>query len=122
MNNDLIQLELFIAKLLRKGVIVAGALILIGWIFSVKFGQNIYEKFHTYQEISLKHSLSALWLAKSWSYLISYAGLIVLISLPILRVIATGFIFLKQRNYPLLLLVLAVLSGLILSIALGFAI
>ncbi len=122
MKPELIKLELFIAKLLRHGVLFAGTLILIGWIFQISFTQDTFAQFSQYQGITLMDQLNMLWHTHSWPQLIANAGLFVLISLPVLRVIATGFIFAKQKNYHLVGLVLVVLSGLILSIVLGFEI
>ena len=120
MRADLEKLELFIAQLLRKGVLLAGLFILIGWIFQINFKYNTFADFKTYQTLNMLETLIDLWNSHSWAKLIAYAGLFVLISLPVLRVLATGVIFIKQKNLKFVLLVGLVLFGLTLSLVLGF--
>ncbi len=120
MKSNLLELELFIAHFLRKGVIVSAGFIFVGWILQVKFDENVYLPFRNYQPVPLFETVNQLFIQKNWSALIGYAGLLVLISLPILRVVATGFIFTKQRNFRMLGLVMTVLFGLSLGIFLGF--
>jgi uncharacterized membrane protein len=120
MRPDLIKLELFIANLLRKGVFIAGFLILVGWAFQINFTQNVFLSFQQYNNVTFIENLNALITARDWPKIIAYAGLIVLICLPIIRVLATGFIFAKQKNYRLLSLVGIVFVGLVLSVFIGF--
>lgn len=120
MSNETQSLELFIARFLRRGVLVAAFFIFLGWVFQISFTQNVFQDFHNYQDKPLQHTLTLLLQQKAWSLLVAYLGLIILISLPILRVCMTGFIFLKQKNYRMLSLVCLVFAGLILSLALGF--
>jgi uncharacterized membrane protein len=51
--------------------------------------------------------------------LLSYAGLIALISLPVLRVLLTMILFLKQKEYILAVVAALVLIGLFVSFTFG---
>lgn len=122
MNIELIELELFVAKLLRRGVLIAGLLILVGWMLQISFKDNVFTNYHEYHAAPLLFTLHEFVSQKAYSKLIAYFGLAVLISLPILRVIMTGIIFLKQKNFRMAGLVAIVLIGLTISLCLGFAI
>lgn len=115
-------LELFIAKFLRIGVLVAGCVIFIGWMSQINFHRNIFEDFQIYQHMQLTDTLSFLWFQHSYGLLIAYVGLILLISLPLLRVILTAGLFIVEKDYLMAACALLVLGGLGLSIALGFEI
>ncbi len=115
-------LELFIAKFLRYGVLIAGAVIFVGWMSQINFHRNVFEEFHVYQHMSLGDTLSFLWLQQSYGLLLAYVGLILLISLPLLRVVMTAGLFLIEKDYLMAICALLVLGGLALSIALGFEI
>lgn len=115
-------LELFIAKFLRYGVLIAGAVIFLGWMSQINFHRNVFEEFHVYQHMPLGDTLSFLWLQQSYGLLLAYVGLILLISLPLLRVVMTAGLFLIEKDYLMAVCALLVLGGLALSIALGFEI
>lgn len=120
MKTDLFKLELFIAHILRKGVIIAGIFISLGWLLQLNFIENVFVHFQHYQPTPLLETLAQLRLQNNWPAFLSYIGLFILISLPIIRVLATGFIFAWQRNFKMLSLVVTVFAGLCLGIALGF--
>ncbi|RYZ64450.1 MAG: DUF1634 domain-containing protein, partial [Proteobacteria bacterium] len=48
MNQSLEQMELRISKFLRYGVLVAGALMLVGWFGTVSFSGNPFDTFQVY--------------------------------------------------------------------------
>ena len=116
------NLELFIAKFLRYGVLVAGLLIFIGWMSQIDLHHNVFTSFEHYHSAPLLATLSNLIAAHSWGLLTAYAGLIVLIALPLTRVALVAFVFLAERDYTLAMCALIVLFGLGLSFALGFEI
>jgi len=118
----LFNLELFISKFLRYGVLFAGLLIFIGWMSQIDFHHNIFESFSHYETVPLFQTLSALIAQHAWGLLTAYSGLIVLIALPLTRVALTAFVFLAERDYVLAFCALLVLFGLGLSFALGFEI
>ncbi len=113
-------LDLFIAKFLRYGVVLAGLLLAVGWLGEISFTTNVFEKFHTYHDSPIDSTFRSLVRQQRWALLSSYLGLIVLISLPIVRVLMTMLVFLKNRDYALASVAGFVLAGLVLSILLGF--
>jgi uncharacterized membrane protein len=117
--NQIESLELKIAKFLRVGVIIAGVLMLIGWLIQVKFISNPFYVFDTYDQIPFVDLVRYHIYRKNYGVLLSYTGLIALISLPIIRVFLTAILFIKQQEFKLALIAMAVLIGLILSMALG---
>ncbi len=122
MRDPLYSLELKIAQLLRGGVLVAGFFLLLGWLMTIHPGENTLSHFQTYQQIPFLQSLEHLWQGREWGLLIAYFGLGVLISLPLLRVLMTAFLFFKQKEMVLAGLALVVLIALGLSFSLGFEI
>ena len=113
-------LELKIAKLLRLGVIIAGFLMLIGWLMQVQFDSNPFLAFRQYVNIPLFVGVANDWQTSNWAALISYAGLLVLISLPILRVLMTAILFTKQGEKVLASVAFFVFTAIIVSCCLGF--
>lgn len=122
MKQDGQSLELFISKFLRIGILMAGVLMLAGWLSQLSFSTDIFSNFQTYHEVRLIPTLRSLFDNKEWGLLTSYAGLFVLICLPLLRVVMTLVVFLRNRNYILAGVSALVLLGLFLSVALGFEI
>lgn len=117
--NEIETLELKIAKFLRGGVFLAGGVMLVGWLWKMKWTGNPFFNFQVYDQIPftdmIKHNLYH----KDWGMLISYAGLLILISLPVIRVLLTSILFLKQKEYTLAAIALVVLAGLTASMLLG---
>lgn len=113
------DIELGIAKMLRVGVLLSGILMMIGWAARISFSDNIFTHFQVYHEKSLLLSLQSLFENRDWPLLLSYIGLGVLISLPILRVLLTLFMFLRDREYALAASAFLVLVGLAIGISLG---
>lgn len=112
-------MSLTIAKLLRYGVLIAGALMLAGWCTLLDFSHNPLAAFHEYQSSNLEQSLRIALEAGQWGLLLAYLGLAVLISLPLLRVFLTALLFLKQKEKAMAILSFFVLAVLILSFSLG---
>lgn len=117
--NDIESLELKISKFLRAGVIVACILLLAGWISQIKFSGSTFYNFQIYGEIPLNELLEYYIRRKEWGVLIAYSGLVILISLPMIRVFLTAFLFLRQKEYVLAGIASIVLISLIVSMLLG---
>ena len=113
------RLELGVARLLRVGVLVSGALLLAGWLLSVR-GGNPFEAFSTYAPMPLAVSFRSALASRDFALLLSYAGLFVLVALPPLRVFFTAVLLARARERTLATLALLVLIVLALSFALGW--
>lgn len=117
--NDLETMELKISKFLRAGVAVAGLIIAIGWIMAFKADSDPFEPLQTYRPYSLIDSLQMNALLENWGKVITYMGLTILISLPVIRVFLSIILFVKQKEKTMALIGAIVLIGLILSFSLG---
>lgn len=117
--KNLEALELQISKFLRFGVILSAVLLIVGFVLQFKFYGNTLFVFDTYDKIPLWNQLRFHLYHRHWGALSSYLGLGVLISLPVIRVLLTGFLFLKQKDFLLALIAFIVLSGLIISFTFG---
>ncbi len=122
MKHDIHALELFIARFLRYGVMIAGALMLVGWISQISFSNDTFAQFHVYREMRLVPTLIQLFHAREWGLLTSYLGMFVLLCLPVIRVLMTFAVFIKKRDYALACVSALVLFGLLLSVTLGLEI
>ena len=112
------DLELKISKVLRTGVLFSGALMALGWLTSLG-GAHPFAAFQQYQQVPLSTSLHQVWSEGRWSTLLVYAGLVVLVLLPGLRVFLTAVLFFRQREYKMAAIALFVLVILIVSFSLG---
>ncbi len=119
MSEDLHVLELKIAKFLRLGVLVAGALLLVGWIGMISTHSDGLSGFHAYQEASLRELWNQALATKRWPVLTSYVGLGCLISLPVIRVLLTSILFFRQHEKVLGGIALLVLLLLLFSFSQG---
>lgn len=120
--NELESLEGNIARFLRYGVIFSGIVMFTGWIIQFKVQSNPFYMFQTYAEISFFDSIEIYYRTRNYGILICYAGLISLISLPVIRVLLTALLFIKQREYILAVIAFVVLTGLLVSLSLGIEI
>lgn len=118
-DQELVELELKISKMLRFGVIAAGILLFIGWMSTLQVSENPFKEFAEYQPQSLTLQLHKVLAEHHWGLLIAYFGLVVLISLPFLRVLMTAVLFSKQREKVLALISCVVMLALIISMCLG---
>jgi uncharacterized membrane protein len=112
-------MELKISKFLRLGVIVSGLIILTGWIVSFNPKKNPFLALQTYRPFTIFDSLQMNVILENWGHLIIYFGLFLLISLPVLRVVLSTILFIKQKEKTMALIGATVLLGLILSFSLG---
>ncbi|KHD87128.1 MAG: hypothetical protein OM95_15985 [Bdellovibrio sp. ArHS] len=118
-EKNLNRLEYRISQLLRSGVLFAGIFLLVGWLWLRWNGANNLSSLTEYRPTSLWESLQWAFLMKDRGLLISYAGLIILVLLPVVRVFLTGILFLKQRENKLAIMAFAVFIALVGSFFLG---
>lgn len=114
-------IELRIAKLLRYGVLIAGIFIgvgLVGSFFSAHHASS-WRQLTEYQQVPFRKHIEQLAATNQWDQLVCYAGLFVLISLPIIRVFLTGFLFVYSKEKFLAACAFFVFLILILSFVLG---
>ena len=114
-----IRMELKISKFLRHGVIVSGIIIAIGWAMSFRPDVDTFASLQTYESFNLIDSLQMHAVLQNWGKLISYLGLTILISLPVLRVFLSVLLFIVQKEKTMAFIGAIVLIGLILSFSLG---
>ena len=119
MSDAHLNLELRISKLLRYGVVVAGAFMLIGWMTILDFYHNPLLTFQIYQHQPFVQSIANAWQKRVWGLLLAYTGLIVLISLPVLRVLLTAILFWRQKEKFLSGIAFFVFAALVVSFSLG---
>ncbi len=111
--------NLIISNLFRYGIRVVGVLLIIGWVSSINFTENVFLQYQTYQQSNLIHDLSKAWMAEKWGMILAYLGLAILICLPALRVVFTTVLFARRKEYKMMGVTLLVLFGLILSVLTG---
>ena len=119
MTEEIITLEYRISKLLRYGVMLAGAMLFAGWMTMLDFTQNPLLAFHDYRDITFLQSVEYALRDKVWGLLVAYAGLVFLISLPLLRVLMTAILFWRQKERLLSGIAFFVFAALILSFSFG---
>ena len=120
-HQELETLELKIAKFLRFGVFSAGGLMVVGWgmmVLSRKNGDP-FEAFRNYEPRSLLLQLQEVWANQNYATMLSYFGLFVLISLPVIRVALTAVLFIKQQEKILASIAFLVLLALFYSFTQG---
>lgn len=114
-----VELEIKIAYFLRYGVFIAGCFMFVGWGMNFKFSGDPYFGFSIYDQIPLPDLVEYYLRRKNYGALISYSGLAMLIALPLIRVLLTMVLFLKQKERTLAVIALIVFLGLLLSLFLG---
>lgn len=112
-------LEYRTALFLRSGVFLAGTLMFVGWLGLFSWNENPFYHYSQYDPIPFIDLLAYHIRRRDWAFLICYAGLAVLILIPLIRVLLTFFLFLKQKEKLLALIALIVFLSLIFSMLLG---
>ena len=118
-DQSLHDLELTISKLLRLGVMAAGVLLAIGWVWLLFNNGDILASFSTYEPHSFFETIQWSLINRDKAMLVSMAGLALLVSLPIIRVFMTGVLFIKQKDFVLAIMAFAVFFCLLASFMLG---
>lgn len=114
------ELEIKISYILRYGVFLSALFLGIGWGGNLLSGQSqgLYH-YQTYQPISFVQQLEQALTQKQWFVLLSYIGLAILISLPLIRVLLTGILFARHKEKAMSFMAFAVFAILIGSFCLG---
>jgi len=124
MNSEIERLEILIAKFLRYGVLFSGLLMLSGWLSTLRLDESLFAnplaKYSVYKTEPLNLQLHEAIGNHQWGVILTYCGLSVLISLPVLRVLLTSILFMKMGDKILAAIAASVLLVLIFSFALGF--
>ncbi|MBC7466316.1 MAG: DUF1634 domain-containing protein [Bdellovibrio sp.] len=115
----LYDLELKISKLLRVGVISAGLVICVGWLWDVVVSGDKLMQFKDYRSISLADSVKECIATGHYATLVTYLGLTLLVLLPAARVLLTGILFLVQKERVLGFIAISVFVVLVASFSLG---
>ena len=117
--NEREGMELKISKFLRIGVIFSGIIIAVGWIWSFDPSVDPFANLQTYQPLNLIDSFEISFMLQYWGRMVSYLGLMILISLPVIRVLLSILLFIQQKEKEMALIGTIVLVGLLLSFSLG---
>jgi uncharacterized membrane protein len=118
-DQALHNLELKISKMLRSGVYISGMLLLVGWLWQLYNSGDTLASFQTYESRTLMETIHWAVVMQDRPLLISIAGLVVLVLLPITRVFLTGVLFVKQKDKVLAIMAFAVFTCLVASFFLG---
>jgi len=113
------KLELIIGYFLRVGILISGTLLAMGWGLLLFSHGNQLSDFKNYDGSSLLEIIQWALFLNDKGMMYSIAGLIILISLPVLRVFLTAVLFLKQKDYRLAFMALFVFVALVFSFSLG---
>lgn len=118
-KDSLHELELVISQILRGGVLTSGFFLLVGWLWMwMRDGDNLHS-FTRYEPRPLFESIHWALVTNDRPLLIAQIGLIVLVCLPLLRVLMTGVLFLRQKDKGLAIMAFAVFVALVGSFLLG---
>ncbi|HWU43310.1 MAG TPA: DUF1634 domain-containing protein [Bdellovibrio sp.] len=118
-DEALEQLEYIISQLLRIGVLLAGVMLLVGWLWLWFNNGSLLESFTVYEPKSFLETVHWALISNDRPMIISLLGLVLLVSLPIVRVLLTGVLFLRQKDFPLACMAFLVFAALITSVLLG---
>ena len=118
-SQSLHDLELTISKLLRIGVMTAGVLLAVGWLWLLFNNGDLLANFSNYEPRSFFETIQWSLINQDKAMLLSLIGLALLVLLPIARVFMTGVLFLKQKDFFLAVMAFAVFACLIGSFMLG---
>lgn len=113
------RLELWISYFLRGGVLFAGALVALGFGMMLIQGGVSLEVYQVYEEQSFFEMLHWAFLLQQTGVLMVALGLVVLVSLPVLRVLLTGILLLVNREWIVGSVSIFVFMALLLSFAMG---
>lgn len=116
---SLVDLELKISQFLRRGVLLAGLLMLVGWVKMLLKHSTPLTAFSTYHTQTLWESLQWAFIMDDSAVILVYSGLFILVTLPIFRVLMAGVLFAKRKERILSAMAFLVLSALIASFFLG---
>lgn len=114
-----LQLEELLSNLLKYGVIIASSVVLIGGILYLIHHGGERADYHFFQgepsQFRSPAGVAVAVLSGSRRGIIQL-GLLLLVAIPIIRVIISLFIFVRQRNFTYVIITLIVLTALIYSL------
>ena len=116
------RLESIIGSFLRIGALFSGFLLFSGWLLNLKLNGEQLRNFSQYDESSLAEILEWAFFLNEKGTLLIVAGLVLLILLPLVRVLLTGFLLALQKEYLLSFMAFLVSSALLFSFYLGIGI
>lgn len=118
-DTELHKMELAISHVLRSGTIISGIAIFTGWVWMWIAKGDQLQNFGTYNERRLPDMITDAIHSNDYGMLLSLGGLALLVSLPIIRVLLTALLFIKQKNRILAVMAIAVFMMLVASFILG---
>lgn len=118
-HDSLHKLELNISQLLRVGVLLAGVFLAIGWLWLWYNNGNMLESFTVYEPKTLLETVHWARLTNDHAMLVSVVGMVLLVSLPVVRVFLTGVLFIRQKEFVLATMAFLVFVALVSSFFLG---
>ena len=117
--RDVEKIELKISRVLSRGVIFSGIMILSGWLLSFNPQKDPFSSLQIYRTYSLMSSVQLFVMLDEWGNLLSIMGLGLLISLPVIRVFISMILFYQHKEKKMALIAAMVFVGLILSFTQG---
>lgn len=118
-KDSLHELEIIISQVLRGGVLFSGLFLLAGWLWMwFRDGDNLHS-FTSYEPRPLLENVQWAMVMNDRALLLAQFGLVVLVCLPLVRVLLTAVLFLKQKDKGLAFMALAVFVTLVGSFLLG---
>lgn len=118
-EKELHALELKISHFLRGGVLAAGVFLLIGWVWLLFKNGEIFKDLKEYHPQPFWESLQWNLIMNDRASFVLSLGLVILVSLPIIRVLMTGVLFIKQKDFKLAIMAFLVFAVLLSSFFLG---
>lgn len=119
MSDEMHRLELIVSQLLRMGVLIAGALLAIGWVWMWINGSDISGNLKEYNPTTFTDTLQWAVIMQDRALLTTMMGLVILVTLPVIRVLLTAVLFIKQKDYRLAIMAISVFIFLCSSFFLG---
>ena len=113
------ELELIISQILRGGVLFSGVFLLAGWLWMWYRDGDKLQNFTSYEPRPLIENVQWALVMNDRALLISLFGLVTLVCLPLVRVLMTGVLFIKQKDKGLAAMAFAVFFVLVGSFLLG---
>jgi uncharacterized membrane protein len=112
-------LEWKIGRFLRYGVFTSAFFLTLGWAGEYKRAPHAIEHFQVYRPLSLIRMVEQALIAHDVYRLLTLFGFATLIALPIIRVLLTGYLFLRNRDWSMAAMAIFVFGVLTLSFFLG---
>ncbi|MES2746706.1 MAG: DUF1634 domain-containing protein [Bdellovibrionota bacterium] len=112
-------LELKISYFLRYGVFISAFFLAVGWLGEFIHAPDAISHFQVYSPVSLLQMIQTALRESDIFRLSSLLGLALLVSLPIIRVFLTAYLFIRNRDWYLASMAIFVFGVLTISFFLG---